>query len=399
MMRDRGPAGLSQPLDPDPRRTPEARAQDRRRRRRAALAPRTGSGVAPALRQLQARLRALAGGRRRPRARVAARLHHRLQQHQRLEAGLRLRGRMGTAEPGWRGAVRPRRRPGAVQQRDRRPPQPPAQHDPDRQRRAGVRRPDERRLQAHRPQRDRRVQARLPSPLPGPRQRGYRGRGPAARSHEHRRQAGPPRRTHPLRRLRLDADRRLGREQRHARPRRPRLRHATALRAGRRARAAPPQLRAERRRAVRPRVRRGLRRAVLVHPRVRRGDRRRSGSAADARPRPARSRAGRDRVPQPHRLPLRLRAAAADRGIRQRVAAVHLHPGRADRDDRRIDPRRGRGAHAGGPAKTARADDRLPPGAARAGAPVPRRRRGPAALGLPLAAAHLGPVAARVRRA
>ena len=41
---------------------------------------------------------------------------------------------------------------------------------------------------------------------------------------------------------------------------------------------------------------------------------------------------------------------------------------------------------------------RLPPGAARAGAPVPRRRREPAALGLPLAAAHLGSVAARVRR-
>ena len=159
------------------------------------LPERTGSGVAPALRQLRARPRALAAGRRRPRARVPARLHHRLQQHQRLEAGLRLRGRMGTAEPGWRGAVRPRRRPDAVQQRDRRPPQPPAQHDPDRQRRAGVRRPDERRLQAHRPQRDRRVQARLPSPLPGPRQRGYRGRGSAARGHEHRRQAGPSRRT------------------------------------------------------------------------------------------------------------------------------------------------------------------------------------------------------------
>ena len=69
-----------------------------------------------------------------------------------------------------------------------------------------------------------------------------------------------------MRRLGLDADRGLGREHRHAHPRRSRLRHPAALRAGRRSRPAAHDLRAERQRHVRAAVRRGLRRAVLVHP-------------------------------------------------------------------------------------------------------------------------------------
>ena len=50
----------------------------------------------------------------------------------------------------------------------------------------------------------------------------------------------------PLRRLRLHAHRRLGRQHRHPRPRRPRLRHPAPVRAGHRPRPAPPVLRPER---------------------------------------------------------------------------------------------------------------------------------------------------------
>ena len=58
------------------------------------------------------------------------------------------------------------------------------------------------------------------------------GPEPPSRSHEHRGQEGPPGRRHPLRRLRLHADRGLGREHRHARPWRSGLRHPAPLRAG-----------------------------------------------------------------------------------------------------------------------------------------------------------------------
>ena len=69
--------------------------------------------------------------------------------------------------------------------------------------------------------------------------------GTAPRGHEHRRQARPTRRLHPLRRVRLHAHRRLGREYRHARPRHSRLRHAASVRAGDWTRAPPPVLRPE----------------------------------------------------------------------------------------------------------------------------------------------------------
>ena len=89
--------------------------------------------------------------------------------------------------------------------------------------------------------------------------------GAAARGHEHRRQARPARRLHPLRRLRLDAHRRLGRQHRHARPRRPRLRHSAPLRAGHRPRPAPPVVRAERRGPLQRRICRCLRHSLRLH--------------------------------------------------------------------------------------------------------------------------------------
>ena len=61
-------------------------------------------------------------------------------------------------------------------------------------------------------------------------------RRPAPRGHEHRRQARQARRARQVRRQRLDAHRGLGRQHRHPRPRRPGLRHAAPLRAGRRPR-------------------------------------------------------------------------------------------------------------------------------------------------------------------
>ena len=62
---------------------------------------------------------------------------------------------------------------------------------------------------------------------------------PAARGHEHRRQGRTARRLDPLRRLRLHADRGLGRQHRHARSGGSRLRHPIAMRAGGGPRAAP----------------------------------------------------------------------------------------------------------------------------------------------------------------
>ena len=102
---------------------------------------------------------------------------------------------------------------------------------------------------------------------------------------------GPARRRHPLRRVRVDAHRRLGREQRHAHPRRPRVRHAASLRAGDRPRAPPAVVRPERRGPVQRRVRRHLRHSVRLHRQAgrraadsRRARRSRSRPSARARP-------------------------------------------------------------------------------------------------------------------
>ncbi len=79
-------------------------------------------------------------------------------------------------------------------------------------------------------------------------------KAPVARGDEHGRTHGPARRADPLRRLGVDADRRVGHQHRHPHPRRPRLRHAALVRAGRRPRPAPPVLRAQQRRSVRCRI-------------------------------------------------------------------------------------------------------------------------------------------------
>ena len=73
--------------------------------------------------------------------------------------------------------------------------------------------------------------------LPRPRRGRADRRRPAARGDEHRRQAGQARRARAMRRVGLDAHRGLGRQHRDPHPRRPRLRHAAPLRAGRRPRA------------------------------------------------------------------------------------------------------------------------------------------------------------------
>ncbi len=74
-------------------------------------------------------------------------------------------------------------------------------------------------------------------------------RRPPARGDEHCRKGGETRRARALRRVGIDADRRLGREHRDAHSWRPRLRHAAAVRAGRRTRSSPNELRRERSRA------------------------------------------------------------------------------------------------------------------------------------------------------
>ena len=79
----------------------------------------------------------------------AAGLHRRLQQHQRLEAGLRLHRRLGADPAGRLDGSRPR--PACpLQQRRRRALAGPAAHDPGRQRAARIGRGHERRVQEDR---------------------------------------------------------------------------------------------------------------------------------------------------------------------------------------------------------------------------------------------------------
>ncbi len=118
------------------------------------------------------------------------------------------------------------------------------EHDPGRQRATRIRRGDERRVQEDRRRaRSRSSRRSTASASPAATPRADR-RGPAARGDEHRRQAGQARRAREVRRLRLDAHRRLGRQHRHPHPGRAGVRHATAVRAGGRPRAAADELRA-----------------------------------------------------------------------------------------------------------------------------------------------------------
>ena len=70
---------------------------------------------------------------------------------------------------------------------------------------------------------------------------------------------------HPLRRVGVDAHRRMGRQHRDAHPWHSRLRHAAPVRAGDRPRASPAVYELNERRPVQRRVRRRLRRAVRLH--------------------------------------------------------------------------------------------------------------------------------------
>ena len=99
--------------------------------RRAEAAGRLGRRAAKPVQQLQAVLQAMGSRtpKRKPARPDAARLHRRLQQHQRLQAGLRLHRGLGEDAARW-----PRRagarQAGAVQQRRRRPLERPPQYHP-----------------------------------------------------------------------------------------------------------------------------------------------------------------------------------------------------------------------------------------------------------------------------
>ena len=167
-----------------------------------------------------------------------------------LEAGLRLHLRLPPEERR-RHDDAGERPPRSVPQfrRDTGNPLPAPEHAAHRQRAARSGRRARRQLSRHGGRRDRALppRDRRSAPATQRARRQHHRPGTAARGHEHRRQARPARRGHPLRRLRLDAHRGLGRQHRHPRPRHPRLRHPAPLRAGHRPRAAPPVLRPERR--------------------------------------------------------------------------------------------------------------------------------------------------------
>ena len=120
--------------------------------RRAEAARRAGRGAAQPLRQLREGYSS-AGSRtpRRRREADAARVHRRLQQHQRLQAGLRLHRRLGQSTLGTTTTqvVVPGKLP-LFSNVDGRRLAAPAEHDPGRQRAARIGRGDERRLQEDR---------------------------------------------------------------------------------------------------------------------------------------------------------------------------------------------------------------------------------------------------------
>ena len=138
------------------------------------------------------------------------------------------------------------------------------EHDPGRLRAAGQGRGARPGVQEGGRGGDRDVQARVRRAFPRPQRRRHHAGDDPARGDEHRRQARPAGRAHPLRRECRDADRGLGRQHGHPHPGHPRLRHPAAVRAGRGSRPAPRELRRRRERHVRAAVRGGLRRPVLV---------------------------------------------------------------------------------------------------------------------------------------
>ena len=276
-------ADLPQPLGAHPQGHAEEGARHRRRARSAEAAEEAADRARGALRALREDVRAVAGARHLR----SALLHRRLPEHGHLEAGLRLHLRLPPQARGRHRDALEHGRLALFRNFDETTGNPLAapEHAADRFRGARVRRSARRQVPRDGGGRDR--------ALPPRHRRAHRRRarrrehhrpGPAARGDEHGRQEGPARRRHPLRRVGLDAHRRLGRQQRHPHPRHPRVRHAAPLRTGDRPRASAPVLRAQRRRPVRRRVRRHLRRAVRLH--------RQAGcrAAAARRERPCRSR-------------------------------------------------------------------------------------------------------------
>ena len=265
-------------------------------------------------------------------------LHLRLPEHDHLQNRVRFRLRL-------RGEGRQRRRedlehrqgeplPALLQLRRRGPAPRPSEHPPHRLR-PGRERRTLARVQDRRREGDRGLQARTDRPHGRP--AGGRAAGrrlPPPRGDEHRRQGGAARWPGALRRLRLDAHGGMGREQRHAHPRRPRLRDAAPLRAGRRPRPPPHQLRAER--GDRPSgagVLRHLRHSVRLRER---DAQRAADQAARLPPRPrraARTRPPRHPVPPRARLFPRPGGRTSPSGQVQRTerAAGHAERHRADR--------------------------------------------------------------------
>ena len=397
-------AEVPQPVGAHPPEDAEAGPRQGRRPRPAQPAGRAADRARSAVRALREDLRGVeAGGHR-----GAALLHRRLQQHVDVEAGPRLHRRLLARERG-RLHDAGERAAAAVPQlrRARQPARPPA-HAAHRQRAARLRRGPRQALPRRRRRRDRALPAgdRRPHRRPAA-GRAPVGPGPAPRGDEHRREAGHAGRIDPLRRLGLDAHRGLGRADRHARARRPRLRHAAPLRAGHRPRAPPPVVRRQRGRAVRRRVRRRPRHPVRLHREAR------ARQAAEA----ARDRAGqgdhpgarrvRDPLPARGGLPRRAAGGAPDGRVRRRRdAGADPRSGRPVHHAQRGHHRRRRRPEPDPHPRPAQVDPALPPDEAPAGDQVARSRRGAEAVPVRPAQAHHPAVAtgtscaraARIRR-
>ena len=200
---DRRPADLPRPLAAHPRGPAEEGPQDRRGRRRAEAARGTARALHSLYGNYEKYYRPLGAERRRPGPRPhAAGVHRRLQQHQRLQAGLRLHRRLGEARS-------------ATARRSSCPAQLPLFSNDDGTA-AGSHRPntilvDSEQLESGEAMsddfkkiaaaRDRGVQGRVPRAVPRPRRRRPHRRRPAARSDEHRRQGRQARRARQVRRV------------------------------------------------------------------------------------------------------------------------------------------------------------------------------------------------------
>ena len=160
----------------------------------------------------------------------------------------------------------------------------------------------------------------------------------------------------------VDAHRRMGREHRQPRVGRARFRHAVALRAGGRPRAAPPLLRSQRGRPVRCRVRRCLGRPLRLYG----GTRGRAAeAAAGGRPRAcreSRKRRARDQFSAGGRIPRGIARREAQREIQRGLGAgAHARPDRSVDHHEPGDHRRGRQPRSGAYQRPAALDAAISP--------------------------------------